>query len=444
MKRLAAILNALVLATLLTMIGCTRNAPFRTDLEPSGPDGPRAVVESHSDFKIGFVEFDEQGWFWDTRQLAAVEQMIRSQAGIGPAPDDKPQPIVLVAFVHGWKENASYDGDGVKAFRDILQQLNDAEKAQSDHAARKVVGVYLGWRGLSATWEPFKELSFWERKDTAHRVGGYGAATRLLSDLEHIQQDSLGSLPDGAPPTELIIIGHSFGGAAVYSALSQIITERFVDTLQKGKRLKPLGDQVILLNPAFEASRYYDLNQMARTIARYPHDQRPVLSIFTSRGDRATQYAFPIGRFFVTLFDSNRDGQQKAAGLQTVGWFKPFVTHELVYNAKASLPTTQASTFNPATKRHEYHTARGLARSTDNLRAQRDKWHANAPTPQTYSFDDSILKPVPGFRPGDPFLVVSVDPQIMHDHDDITNTVLINFLREYIQFCRVEPKKRAR
>ena len=424
------------------MLGCTSNEPFRTNFVTSGGDPAKAVIESIPDYKLGFVEFDDQGWFWDIRQRTVVEQMIRDEGGIGSA-QTTPRGIILVAFVHGWKNNAAYDGDGVKAFRDILQQLSDAEKVQTDHAPRKVVGVYVGWRGLSATWEPFKELSFWNRKETAHKVGGYGAMTRLLVDLENIQKDSLAKIPPTEPRTELIVIGHSFGGAAVYSALAQIITERFVDSIErKSRRLKPLGDQVILLNPAFEALRHYDLNEMALAVKQYPACQRPVLSIFTSKGDWATHYAFPVGQFFATLFEKNRDAKQQQAGLQTVGWFRPFLTHELDYVATARLPTTQSTTLNPATNKHEYHSpgGEGLRRSVENVRAQRGKWHPNASKPQNYDFDDCVLKPLDGFQPGDPFLIVSTDRQIMNGHSDITNRVLINFIREYIQFCQVDSK----
>ena len=126
--------------------------------------------------------------------------------------------------------------------------------------------------------------------------------TELLVDLESLQQTSNDSLATNAPRTELIIVGHSFGGAAVYSAISDIVTERFVDTVKHGEPLKPLGNQVILLNPAFEASRHYDLNQLAVSISQYPTNQRPVLSIFTSEGDWATHYAFPLRTFFLDDF----------------------------------------------------------------------------------------------------------------------------------------------
>jgi hypothetical protein len=421
-------------------LGCIPNQPFRTSFDRPGTPGAdphAAVIESSPDYTLGFVEFDDQGWLWDVRQRDLVEQMIRNQAGVDGAASSKPQGIILVTFVHGWKDNSSYDGDGVIACRDILTQLSQAERAQSEHPPRKVVGVYVGWRGLSARWEPFKEFSFWQRKETAHKVGGYGAMTKLLVDLENIQKDSLTALPQEAPRTELIIIGHSFGGAAVYSALAQIITERFVDSLERRHRkFKPLGDQIILLNPAFEALRHYDLNQMAVALKQYPQDQRPVLSIFTSKGDWATHDMFPIGQFFSTLFQSSRNDEQRKAGLQAVGWFKPFITHNLVYSPNASFSQAQVSTLNAATRQHEYHAPPRLEQSTRNVREQRGRWEPNASRPKTYPFDDSVLQPLDSYRPGDPFLIVSVDKQIMKDHSDITNKVLINFLREYIQFCQ--------
>jgi hypothetical protein len=367
--------------------------------------------------------------------------MIRAEAGIGRT--NNAAGIVIVLFAHGWKNNAATNNNNVEMFRSILKQLGAGELIQTNHAPRKIVGVFAGWRGLSATLEPFKELSFWERKNTAHKVGGYGALTELLVDLESLQQAGNDSLATNAPRTELIIVGHSFGGAAVYSAISQIVTERFVDTIKHGQPLKPLGDQVILLNPAFEASRHYDLNQMAVSIGQYPTNQRPVLSIFTSKGDWATHYAFPIGRFFSTIFEKNRDAEQRQANRDAVGWFQPFVTHDLLYNTNAEALGSGNGTFNAATGKHELHGPEGLRRTIDNVHAQRAKWHPNNSTAATYYFDDSILMPGGNYRPGDPFPIVSVDKKIMKDHDDITNPVLINFLGEYILFCQSDPQEHS-
>ena len=426
-------------------LGCTSNKPFRTNFTPCDPAGngsncANPVIESTPEYNLGFVEFDDQGWFWDANQVKAVEQMIRSEAKIGQT--NIAQGIVMFVFVHGWKNNAATNNDNVEVFRKTLAQLNTAEHIQTNHAPRKIAGIYAGWRGLSATsdWFPplAKELSFWERKNTAHKVGGYGALTELLVDLEGLQKESNDSLATNAPRTELIIVGHSFGGGAVYSAISEIVNERFVQTVKQGQVLKPLGDQVILLNPAFEASRHYTLNQMAVSISRYPPNQRPVLSIFTSKGDWATHYFFPLGRFFSTMFEKNRDDQQESANRQAVGWFQPFITHDLIYNTNAAA-LGQNSTLNVKTKKHELHAPDQMRASIDNVHMQRQKWHPNNLHPETYYFDDSILKPKQNYRPGDPFLIVSVDKKIMKDHDDITNPVLINFLEEYILFCQTDP-----
>jgi hypothetical protein len=439
-------LAAIALGVLLLLtIGCTANRPFRTSVAPcdtsqAGAACREAVIETAPDYTLGFVEFDDQGWFWNRRQLDAVEKMIRAEAGL-----DQPtnaQGIVIVLFLHGWKNNASYDNENVGMFRATLKELNKAEQVQSSLAtrkARKIVGVYAGWRGLSATLEPFKELSFWERKNTAQEIG-HGAMTELLAVLENLQTASNKARGPGAPRTELIIVGHSFGGAAVYSAISQIVTERFVDTIEHGVPLKPLGDVVILLNPAFEASRHYNLNELAVSISHYPESQRPVLAIFTSEGDWATHYAFPIGRFFSTIFQKQRhDKPQGAANRKAVGWFKPFITHELIYDAKAKVNSTGHTTLNPQTQEHQPHDQQKLQASIRNVDSQRQKWHPNAATPATYSFDDCTLNPKASFRPGDPFMIVSVDKKIMSGHNDITNPILINFLREFVLFCQTNP-----
>lgn len=434
---------AVCLATML--IGCTANRPYRTDLVPCdttkpGADCTAAVIESTPDYKLGFVEFDDQGWFWNREQLKSVEQMIQSEAGIGQSGGAR--GIIMVLFVHGWKNNAAYDNTNVQMFRVALKQLNQAEQAQNGNNARKVVGVYAGWRGLSVKSDVFPplgmELTFWSRKRAAHKVGD-GAMTELLVRLEKLQQAANVSIPSGALKTDFIIIGHSFGAAAVYSAACQVVTERFVQTVEQNQPLKPLGDQVILLNPAFEAARHYNLNELAVSISKYPDAQRPVLSIFTSKGDWATHTFFPLGRFFSTLLQRFRhDEPQRSADRTAVGWFGPFVTHDLVYDATNKI--TASSTLDPQTRKHELHQLHGpeqkLQKSIANVRAQREKWHPNAAAPVDYSFDDCTLKPRSTFRAGDPFLIVSVDKKIMKDHDDIGNPVLLNFLREYIEFCQ--------
>jgi hypothetical protein len=442
MQKISLRLLAPILLLFVLVQGCARNRMYRTDFEPYTNAHPnedplnKAVVETAPEYKLGFVEFDEEGWFWDPRQAQKVEQVVSAATGAGDT--NNPSKALILFFVHGWKNNAAYNCANVDMIRKALVEMNHSEKIRSaeDHRPpRNVVGIYCGWRGLSAKVEPFKELSSWPRKNVAHKVGGHGAMTQLLVELEALQTASNRRIAAGGLKTELIIVGHSFGAAAVYSAISQFTTERFVDDLQNGRALKPLGDQVILLNPAFEASRHFNLNRLATNIAKYPDSQRPVLSIFTSKGDWATHYYLPLEQFLPTIFENMRDPFQRHSTRQAVGWFKPYVTHSLIYKPNALAKAEGLSILRPETRKHVLNQAHDLQASIQNVDVQRQKWRPNAKVPATYSFDDCILKPEPTYRPGDPFLIVSVDKEIMKDHNDITNPILINFLREYIQFC---------
>jgi hypothetical protein len=441
-KKIKFISLAVLIAGILIIaaFGCTANRPFRTYANPYDPakiaeNSATNDIEYYTNFNLGFVEFDDQGWFWNRDQLMAVTNMIWQTAGVGQTTNTA--GIVMVLFVHGWKNNAAYDNTNVVTFRTELNQIREVELEQTNHAPRRVVGVYGGWRGESLDVPYVDNVTFWNRKNTAYRVGGYGALTELLENLESLQQASNGSLPTNAPKTELIIIGHSFGGEAVYSAISQIVAERFVKTIEQGQTLKPLGDQVILLNPAFEASRYYDLYQMAHVINIYPANQRPVLSIFTSKGDWATHYAFPFGRFFSILFLSTRSHEQTLANREAVGWFSPFVTHDLWYkpatNSFYELLRTNHITSQREWSRHP-EAQKSMSATFHNIEDQRAFWKHH-PT-NTFSFNTANLVPRKNYTNGYPFLVVSVDKKIMSGHDDISNTNLISFLEEYIIFCQ--------
>lgn len=441
-------MNKLLVATLVPVgvaifaLGCAANRQYRTGFNPGhdylpGPDPTNAVIEAlPGEYTLGFAEFDDQGWFWSARQKRAVTDMIRHDTGMDGGA--KPSGAIIMLFVHGWKNNAAYDNGNVATFRTVLKQLSDEEKEACTNAndlPRSVIGIYAGWRGLSETMEPFKELSFWARKNAAQRVGGYGAMTELITDLERLQSSNNASLPDGARQTKLIIVGHSFGADAVYNAVSQIITARFVDTIngRPGGVLKPVGDQVILLNPAFEASRMYDLKQLALSAReQYSTNQRPVLSIFQSEGDWATHYAFPAGQMVGTLFQSCRSGFQQRAIHETAGWFGPFVTHKLEYDTNAAAALNRGRPDAPAIA-YTLRRPGKLPAAVANIARQREIWREGIF--ETNVFGNCILKAVKPYVLHNPILVVSVDKQIMSGHDDIANPVLINFLQEYIPFC---------
>ena len=69
--------------------------------------------------------------------------------------------------------------------------------------------------------------------------------------------------------------------------------------------MEPYCDLIVLLNPAFEATRYEPLHDAARRRV-YPDSQRPVFMAITARNDHATKYAFPLGRTINTILESER------------------------------------------------------------------------------------------------------------------------------------------
>jgi hypothetical protein len=457
-----------IAAFLLCCTGCdVTNRPFRTSLplypgaqtnRPPGLDPIDAVTNavletSAAGPDVGYVEFDDQGWFWSHHQWQAVKDQIRSEAAAAT------NGLTIVCLVHGWEDNASYGCPLVQEFKNALGSLG------TKMAPRKLFGVYFGWRGMSTSLPVIQDLTFYHRKDVAERIGHEGAITQAFSELEGMQDDfnrhtnsQEGYLSSAAetPRVELIIIGHSFGCQVIYSAISQILTERLVFAERTGphplRPVRSVGDLVILLNPAFEASQYNNLISLATSgDVHYPPAQPPVLAVFTSETDDATGLAFPAGRFFPSLaeafrprtgekeqwlfnIEKNDAPDERAAFDKTIGHDADFINYRLVY---ANYGTNAFPTNIPPPE--------------DALAAN----NAGSTNSQPYIFTNSlngknyacILQPQPiknyPFQPRNPFFNVIVDKHIINGHGDITNAVLTQFLQDFILFsrARVSPGK---
>ena len=241
-----------ILLACIAISGCAQITPYRM---PFAADAKPCIAQTASecsgdayyylvnkvspkldDIPIGIVEFDDQGVLQDRPSKEVIMDRIRSET-------DEHGAFVVV-FAHGWLNNAAPDNGNLAEFQALLKRIaaDDMRICEGRTCAnRKVVGVYLAWRGMSATLEPFKSLSFWNRKTRAERVGQDGA-TEILADLAQTQR---GGKPDevmrsalakeqvdGKPPrkscmpdlaqnpdkvpcnrtkSRLIVIGHSFG-----------------------------------------------------------------------------------------------------------------------------------------------------------------------------------------------------------------------------------------
>ncbi|TVO68323.1 hypothetical protein [Denitromonas ohlonensis] len=280
------------------------------------------------DYFLSFVEFDDQGWFVDRRQMDALFALLADLKR-------KNRETLIYVYAHGWKHNASPCDNNVVCFSRLVERLDLAEKKiRSDDPAtqRTVVGVYLGWRGL-----PFgtalNNLSFWSRKDTAARVGR-GGVFELLTRLNDYRDSRQISKTADPLRTQLVITGHSFGGLVVYSALSHALMERAARTGDAATgtqyvKVKSFGDFVMLVNPAFEGSLYEPLFHIA-TQRCYEPTQRPAMMIVTSEADAATRLAFPAGRAMNTVLQHARSPAQLASMRQTIGHNARYITHDLI------------------------------------------------------------------------------------------------------------------
>jgi hypothetical protein len=399
---------------------------------PKADDCSTAFLENRPEYLLGFVEFDDLGWSWDRAQQEIVLSTLEAEVDRGDA--------LMVVFAHGWKHNASTCDNNVTCFREVLAKLYETEVALAGDTGtpRRIIGVYVGWRGDSSHGKLLKQTTFYGRKSTAHKVGS-GAVTELFVRLKQIRERRHREHPGSA--TRLVIVGHSFGGALVYSATSQLIMERLAlaASSPEDPEVRGFGDLVVLVNPAFEAARFEPLHAAVEA-GTYPPDQRPVFIVVTSQGDQATGRAFPLGRWLPAKFDDYRnDGlgaEQKKANVKAVGHFPPYRTHFLEPNDHTPEPQKRNDalaancgcpySFEAPAMTHEAETA-----VMERLREH--SWESDA----ELDFPLSTLKLEKG-APNAPIYVISTDPQIIRSHSDIYQAAFVDFLR-YLIMMAGEP-----
>ncbi len=268
----------LVLALLVP--SCTAHAPFRsipnavaisseTLAKVEGrKEAAQHSVELHRDFTLAFVEFDDQGRFWDRAQLEALERTLEEEARSSNG------DVIVTVFAHGWEHDSGVCDESVACFRAFLDQLARDSAALTRLSAgrlapRRLVGVYGGWRGRSGTVDVLRELTFWARKRAALRIGG-GDLIELLTRIDTFVKRANA---DGRDHAHMLTIGHSFGGTMIYAALANILKARLVEALDRQGNPDPratvvqgFGDIVVLVNPAFEASLYLTLHDLSNSL----------------------------------------------------------------------------------------------------------------------------------------------------------------------------------
>ena len=424
----------------LAISACTPHQIYRTDYSLCVNEKPEANCIAHAlqayrdiednaqGYELAFIEFDDQGQLFDRRQMKGVLDHI---AELSSREDED---LLIVVFVHGWKHSAAPGDENITTFRKLLMHLSETEsqiELDAGEKTRRVVGVYLGWRGGSIDMPLVKELTFWDRKATAHKVGR-GGVTEVLNRIELIRQTKHSNSGVGGSGSRLVVVGHSFGGAVVFSALSQIIENGFIHAEgMTGETSVPrsFGDLVVLINPAFEAGLYAPLSDMSTERGAYSDKQLPIMAILTSEADDATGRAFPVGRWFSTVFEKTRHMQrdngvtgevetidQHDANITAIGHFDPYITHSL--RAKDQ----------PQSDGVDYLSAQ---RSADLFYQTSQSWDVDEPGSRL-EFPRSELTRTHNSAGRNPYLNVRVDGRLIKDHNHINDPRIIEFITQLI------------
>jgi hypothetical protein len=172
--------------------------PGRNPNEASRRDGAN-FDKSDPLYDLLFVEFDDQGRpFVPTAVDDAMAHLEAVAAGADP---------IIVVFVHGWKHSARDSDDNVRSFRRLLHAHAHAEflVPRQEGCRRRVVGLYVGWRGLTWHWlNVVQNLTFWGRKEGALRVA-LDSVRELFARLRNYRLSE--ARPEGSGP-RLVIAGH--------------------------------------------------------------------------------------------------------------------------------------------------------------------------------------------------------------------------------------------
>ncbi|MFT3814346.1 MAG: hypothetical protein QM740_13360 [Acidovorax sp.] len=389
----------LLLAAMLLNTGCTTVAEIRTHHQASGEliaidaDSPsvgcaaaastadaRAYsIEDYQKYWAGFVEFDDEGWLYDPRgqqtQMSAVQARLRAELN---DPQYSNTDFLVVAFIHGWHHNAHHTDCNVHEFRAMLKVASERYAAEAalnpQMHPRRIVGIYAGWRGESIAVEGLNVTTVLDRRNAAERVAK-GDVRELFALLRKLQiGETQKADPTGGPMRadrmRTVVIGHSFGGLIAFHGLSPAVLNELtltkpepeqgcrptvyrppavqlhngvrvaqdVRTAAERERAAPVfPDMLILVNPAFEATRFESLHALMRPNGcPYPED-RPKVVVVTADNDRATGTIFHAGRKVLTLLEaypreSGNDenaSRERDANTHAIGFTQRYQTHRL-------------------------------------------------------------------------------------------------------------------
>jgi hypothetical protein len=242
----------------------------------------------------------------------------------------------------------------------------------------------------------------------------------------------------------------------VYTAVAQALMESAIEPTQFAEQqwVKPFGDLVFIVNPAFEGTRFEPLHQIAKH-RPYPPNQAPVFVAVTSEADQATRKAFPIGRWFNSIGENYSTGavdgkidhtptQQREANVKTIGHAERYRTHRLEYRPSETIRAiTEEKASDTGTCGCPYRSGINSLLANANIPAELKEWkadyrknmadgHRHPQWTRTYAADGTTLRHTPSDPANgadNPFWVVYADEKIIADHNGFYTPLFLNFVR---------------
>jgi hypothetical protein len=304
----------------------------------------------------------------------------------------------VVTFIHGWRNDASLGAKDDRRFRTLLtysrQFLNHRCHTERRYCNTQLVGVFIGWRGALVREVgdnfsfPAVLWTFWNRKQKSEQH-----AQGIVRHIKAIES-RLRLNPGNPDADKMLVLGHSFGGNMLATALHECLTgkgdpkvfcgegaqtiEKIADYKTKELTAPPLGDLTIIVNPAAELKKWSDIQRAVRKRNGYDgvraldrqvdtlfrRDQRPIYIALTATRDwsdneicgrekgqkicdknydTATGFAFTLGQFY-----KKGPEQKTAIGHALPNGADPYgASHEVITNESRELETTLAKGFDP-------------------------------------------------------------------------------------------------
>lgn len=201
-------------------------------------------------------------------QLDALRQHLRGRSNY------------VIVFAHGWRHDASIGDSNLADLRlyaahaaRFLAERCEIERLYCD---TRVTGIYIGWRGARVNerfWEEYfgplgsylaeaaAVTTLFDRKPVSEQVAPSAISALRAIDSDLSPRNSSGEFKPNWPINRVIIFGHSLGGNLFATGLRD-------DLIKAVRRHKPgeeipavLGDLVVLINPASEASKWTEVQR---------------------------------------------------------------------------------------------------------------------------------------------------------------------------------------